>query len=129
MRVTFNVIKRKALKKAIQKHYNHYTAATALYNAALYDHKFELIEHALTYHMNMMNDLKELFKLLEPIEERVDLLDIENWFFKTRDERLILDNYYALQELRELYKEIERQYYTLKTFGLSLTEGDENDSH
>lgn len=129
MKVTFNVIKRKALKKAIQEYYDQYTAATALYNATLYDHQFELIEHALTYHMNMMNDLKESFKILEPIEDRVDLLDIENWFFKTRDERLILDNYYALQELRELYKEIERQYYTLKTFGLSLTEGDENDSH
>ena len=112
------VIKRKALKKGIQEYYDHYIVATEMYNLVLYDKHFELMENALTYHMNIMNDLKNTFKLLEPIEESVDLVGIENCIFKTRTERLILDNYYALQDLRELYKEVEQQFYTLKTASL-----------
>ena len=112
------VIKRKALKKGVQDYYDHYIVATEMYNLVLYDKRFELLENALTYHMNIMNDLKNTFKLLEPIEESVDLVGIENCIFKTRTERLILDNYYALQELRDLYKEVEHQFYTLKTASL-----------
>ena len=119
------VIKRKALKKGIQEYYDHYIVATEMYNLVLYDKRFELMENALTYHMNIMNDLKNTFKILEPIEESVDLVGIENCIFKTRTERLILDNYYALQELRELYKEVEHQFYTLKT---AVLIGDDNDS-
>ena len=120
------VIKRKALKKGVQEYYDHYIVATEMYNLVLYDKRFELMENALTYHMNILNDLKNTFKLLEPIEESVDLLGIENCIFKTRTERLILDNYYALQELRDLYKEVEHQYYTLKT--TSMMECDDNDT-
>ena len=120
------VIKRKALKKGIQEYYDHYIVATEMYNLVLYDKRFELMENALTYHMNILNDLKNTFKLLEPIEESVDLVGIENCIFKTRTERLILDNYYALQELRELYKEVEHQFYTLKT---AVLIGDDNDSN
>lgn len=120
------VIKRKALKKGIQEYYDHYTVATEMYNLVLYEHRFEMAENALTYHMNILNDLRKTFKLLEPIEESVDLLGIENCIFKTRTERLILDNYYALQELRELYKEVEQQFYTLKTASLM---GDDIDSN
>ena len=120
------VIKRKALKKGIQEYYDHYIVATEMYNLVLYDHRFEMAENALTYHMNILNDLKNTFKLLEPIEESVDLLAIENCIFKTRTERLILDNYYALQELRELYKEVEQQFYTLKT---AVLMGDDNDTN
>ena len=120
------VIKRKALKKGIQEYYDHYIVATEMYNLVLYDKHFELMENALTYHMNIMNDLKNTFKLLEPIEESVDLVGIENCIFKTRTERLILDNYYALQDLRELYKEVEQQFYTLKT--ASLMADDDNDT-
>ena len=119
------VIKRKALKKGIQEYYDHYIVATEMYNLVLYDKRFELMENALTYHMNILNDLKNTFKLLEPIEESVDLVGIENCIFKTRTERLILDNYYALQELRDLYKEVEHQFYTLKTASLM---GDDIDS-
>ena len=119
------VIKRKALKKGIQEYYDHYIVATEMYNLVLHDKRFELMENALTYHMNILNDLKNTFKLLEPIEESGDLVGIENCIFKTRTERLILDNYYALQELRELYKEVEHQFYTLKTASLM---GDDNDS-
>ena len=119
------VIKRKALKKGVQEYYDHYIVATEMYNLVLYDKRFELMENALTYHMNILNDLKSTFKLLEPIEESVDIIGIENCIFKTKTERLILDNYYALQDLRELYKEVEQQFYTLKTVSLM---GDDNDT-
>ena len=120
------VIKRKALKQGVQEYYDHYIVATEMYNLVLYDKRFELLENALTYHMNIMNDLKNTFKLLEPIEESVDLLGIEKCIFKTRTERLILDNYYALQDIRELYKEVEQQFYTLKT--AALMGCDDNDT-
>ena len=119
------VIKRKALKKGVQEYYDYYFVATEMYNLVLYDHHYEMLENALTYHMNIMNDLKKTFKLLEPIEESVDLMGIEKCIFKTRTERLIIDNYYALQDLKELYKELEQQFYTLKTAALI---GDDNDS-
>ena len=119
-----SVIKRKELKKGVQEYYDHYTVATELYNDVLYDHQFEGIEMALTYHMNLMNDLKKTFQLLEPIEESIDLLGLENCIFKTRTERLVLDNYYALQDLRKLYQEVEQQYYTLKTY--DIMKGEDN---
>ena len=120
------VIKRKALKKGVQEYYDHYIVATEMYNLVLYDNRFELMENALTYHMNILNDLKNTFKLLEPIEESVDIIGLEKCIFKTKTERLILDNYYALQDLRELYKEVEHQFYTLKTASLM---GDDNDTN
>ena len=123
----FKVIKRKALKQGVQEYYDNYVVATELYNEALYNNRFELIENALTYHMNVMNDLKKTFTLLEPIEESIDIIGLEKCIFKTKTERLVLDNYYALQDLRELYKQLEHQYYTLKTS--SLMRDDENDSY
>ena len=114
----FKVIKRKALKQGVQEYYDNYVVATELYNEALYGDRFELIENALTYHMNVMNDLKKTFKVLEPIEESIDIIGLEKCIFKTKTERLVLDNYYALQDLRELYKQLEHQYYTLKTSSL-----------
>ena len=121
------VIKRKALKQGIQQYYDHYIVATEMYNLVLYDKHFEMLENALTYHMNIMNDLKKTFKLIEPIEESIDLIGLEKCIFKTKTERLVLDNYYALQDLRELYKELEQQFYTLKTF--SLMDSDTNDTN
>lgn len=118
------VIKRKALKKGVQEYYDHYTVATELYNEVLYNHQFEGIETALTYHMNIMNDLNETFKLLEPLEESIDMIGLEKCIFKTRTERLVLDNYYALQDLRKLYQEVEQQYYTLKTASLMSDDND-----
>ena len=120
------VIKRKALKQGMQEYYDHYIVATEMYNLVLYDHHYEMLENALTYHMNIMNDLKKTFTLIEPLEESIDLIGLEKCIFKTKTERLVLDNYYALQDLRELYKELEHQYYTLKT--ASLTVDDDNDS-
>ena len=126
MSQTVNVIKRKALKQGVQEYYDYYIVATEMYNLVLYDRHYEMVENALTYHMNIMSDLKKTFALLEPIEESVDIIGIENCIFKTKTERLILDNYYALQELRELYKEVEQQFYTLKS--ASLMVDDDNDT-
>ena len=126
MSQTVKAIKRKALKQGVQEYYDHYIVATEMYNLVLYDNHYEMMENALTYHMNIMNDLKKTFTLLEPIEESVDIIGLENCIFKTRTERLILDNYYALQDLRELYKEVEHQFYTLKS--ASLMVDDDNDT-
>ena len=123
----FKVIKLKALKQGVQKYYDNYVVATELYNEALYNNRFELIENALAYHMNVMNDLKKTFTLLEPIEESIDIIGLEKCIFKTKTERLVLENYYALQDLRELYKQLEYQYYTLKTS--SLMRDDNNDTN
>lgn len=127
MRQTFTVIKKKSLTQAMQQYYDHYIVATGMYNLVLYEHNFEMIERALTYHMNIMNDLNETFKLLEPLEESIDMIGLEKCIFKTRTERLALDNYYALQEMRDLYKEVEQQFYTLKTVGMMGV--DDNDTH
>ena len=126
MSQSVKAIRRKALKQGVQEYYDHYIVATEMYNLVLYDHHYEMIENALTYHMNIMNDLKKTFSLLEPIEESVDIIGIENCIFKTRTERLILDNYYALQDLRELYKELEQQFYTLKTASIMSDDNDTN---
>ena len=126
MSQSVKAIRRKALKQGVQEYYDHYIIATEMYNLVLYDHHFEMMENALTYHMNIMNDLKNTFSLLEPIEESVDFIGIENCIFKTKTERLILDNYYALQDLRELYKELEQQFYTLKTASIMSDDNDTN---
>lgn len=110
------IIKKKELKRGIQQYYNSYCVATDLYNAVLYDDEYELIEHALIYHYTLMKDLKRTFDILEPIEESIDLIELEKCIFKTKNERLILENYYALQDLRQLYKEIEQQYFTLRSW-------------
>ena len=120
------VIKRKALKRGMQEYYDHYIIATELYNFVMYENHFEAIENALTYHMNVMNDLKKTFTLLEPIEESIDLIGLEKCIFKTKAERLVLDNYYALQDLRKLYQEVEHQFYTLKTASL-MSDTDDKD--
>ena len=127
MNQSVKAIKRKALKQGIQQYYDHYIVATELYNLVLYDKHYEMMENALSYHMNIMNDLKKTFTLLEPIEESVDIIGLENCIFKTKTERLILDNYYALQELRELYQEVEKQFYTLKTASLMDSDTDDTD--
>ena len=125
MSQSVKAIRRKALKQGVQEYYDHYIIATEMYNLVLYDHHYEMMENALTYHMNIMNDLKSTFTLLEPIEESVDIIGIENCIFKTKTERLILDNYYALQDLRELYKELENQFYTLKAAALMVDDNDD----
>lgn len=125
MSQNFTVFKKKALKQRMQQYYDHYIVATEMYNLVLYDNHFEMLEQALTYHMNIMNDLKETFKMIESLEESIDMIGLEKCIFKTKSERLALDNYYALLDLRELYKEVEHQFYTLKTATLL---GDDRDT-
>lgn len=125
MSQNFTVFKKKALKQRMQQYYDHYIVATEMYNLVLYDNHFEMLEQALTYHMNIMNDLKDTFKMIEPLEESIDMIGLEKCIFKTKLERLALDNYYALLDLRELYKEVEHQFYTLKTATLL---GDDHDT-
>lgn len=122
----FTVFKKKSLIQMMQQYYDLYIVATEMYNLVLYEHHFEMLERALTYHMDIMNRLNETFKLLEPLEESIDMIGLEKCIFKTRTERLALDNYYALQELRDLYKEVEHQFYTLKT--ASMMGDDSNDT-
>ena len=124
---TVTVIKMKALKRGVQEYYDSYCVATDLYNSVLYDDEYELLEHTLKYHYTLMNDLQRTFDILEPIEESIDLIGLEKCIFKTKNERLILENYYALQDLKELYKEVEQQYYTLRTWDAMDKEGKLND--
>ena len=121
------VIKMKALKRGVQQYYDSYCVATDLYNSVLYDDEYELLEHTLKYHYTLMRDLQRTFEILEPIEESIDLIGLEKCIFKTKNERLILENYYALQDLRELYKEVEQQYYTLRAWDSMDKEGELND--
>ena len=127
MSQSVKAIRRKALKQGVQEYYDHYIVATEMYNLVLYEHHYEMMENALTYHMNIMNDLKKTFTMLEPIEESVDIIGLEKCIFKTKTERLILDNYYALQDLRELYKELEQQFYTLKSALLMVDDDNDTD--
>lgn len=123
----FEVFKKKSLIQMMQQYYDLYIVATEMYNLVLYEHHFEMLERALTYHMDIMNRLNETFKLLEPLEESIDMIGLEKCIFKTRTERLALDNYYALQELRDLYKEVEQQFYTLKTVGMMGVDANDTD--
>ena len=124
---TVTVIKKKALKQGVQEYYDSYCIATDLYNSVLYDDEYELLEHTLKYHYTLMVDLQRTFDILEPIEESIDLIGLEKCIFKTKNERLILENYYALQDLKELYKEVEQQYYTLRTWDAMDKEVELND--
>lgn len=123
------LIKKKSLKQAIQQYYDCYCVATDLYNAVLYEDEYEMIEHTLHYHYKLMKDLQKTFGILEPIEESIDLIGLEKCIFKTKNERLILENYYALQDLRELYKEVEHQYYTLRAWDGMDKEAKDNDNN
>jgi hypothetical protein len=119
MSIKVTVIKKKSLKRGVQEYYDSYCVATDLYNSVLYDKQYELMEHTINYHHNLITDLQKTFSILEPIEESIDLIGLDKYIFKTKNERLILENYYALQDLRELYKEVVNQYYTLRTWDIA----------
>ena len=88
---------------------------------------FKPLNLKVSFSKQSMNDLKKTFSLIEPLEESIDLIGLEKCIFKTKTERLVLDNYYALQDLRELYKELEQQYYTLKTASLMVDDDNVTD--
>ena len=121
-------IKFKALKKGRQEYFDHYLVATDLYNSVIYDDKYELLEHTLQYHYNFMNDLNQSFSLLEDVANYVETTKLESVIFKTKHERLAMENYYFYQDMKELYQLVEQQYFTLKTYGIMKGE-DEHDSN
>ena len=125
---TLTCIKMKALKKGRQDYFDHYLVATNLYNSVIYDDKYELLEHTLQYHYNFMKDLNQSFGLLEEIVDYVDNTRLESIVFKTKHERLLMENYYFYQDMKELYQLVEQQYYALKTYGIMKGE-DDNDTN
>ena len=124
---TLTCIKMKALKKGRQDYFDHYLVATDLYNSVIYDDKYELLEHTLQYHYNFMKDLNKTFGLLEGVLDYVDNTQLESVVFKTKYERLLMENYYFYHDMMELYDLVENQYFTLKTYGIMKGE-DDNDT-
>ena len=120
-------IKFKALKKGRQDYFDHYLVATDLYSSVLYDDKYELLEHTLQYHYNFMEDLIKSLSLLEDVVDYVETTKLESVVFKTKHERLVMENYYFYQDMKELYELVEQQYFTLKTYGIMKGE-DDNDT-
>ena len=124
MNDTVTCIKMKALKKGRQDYFDHYLVATDLYNSVIYDDKYELLEHTLQYHYNFLKDLNQSFGLLEEVVDYVDNTKLESVVFKTKHERLLMENYYFYQDMKELYQLVEQQYFTLKTYGIMKGEDD-----
>ena len=122
---TVTCIKMKALKKGRQDYFDHYLVATDLYNEVMYNNQFELLEHTLQYHYNFMEDLNKSFGLLEDVVDYVETTQLETIVFKTKHERLAMENYYFYKDMKELYELVEQQYFTLKTYG--IMKGDDSD--
>lgn len=122
---TVTCIKMKALKKGRQQYFDDYRVATDLYNDVIYHDSYDLLEHTLRYHYNFMKDLNKTFGLLEDVVDYVETTQLESVVFKTKNERLAMENYYFYQDMKELYALVEQQYYALKTYG--IMKGD--DSH
>ena len=126
MSETVTCIKFKALKKGRQDYFDHYLVATDLYNSVIYGDKYELLEHTLQYHYNFIKDLNNSFGLLEEVVDYVETTKLESVVFKTKHERLVMENYYFYQDMKELYELVEQQYFTLKTYAIVKGE-DDND--
>ena len=120
---TVTCIKMKALKKGRQEYFDHYLVATDLYNEVMYNHQVELLEHTLTYHYNFMKDLNKSFGLLEDVVDYVETTQLESVVFKTKHERLAMENYYFYKDMKELYSLVEYQYFALKTYGMMKEDG------
>ena len=121
---TVTCIKMKALKKGRQEYFDHYLVATDLYNSVIYDDMYELLEHTLQYHYNFLKDLNQSLSLLEGVVDYVETTELESVVFKTKHERLAMENYYFCQDMKELYELVEQQYFTLKTYGIMKGEDD-----
>lgn len=119
-----DVVKRKVLKQVRNEYFDHFTIACHYYNDFMYHNKFELYEDTLTYIAFVMKDLKQTFEALDSISDLVESFDLENQPFKTKSERLILDNHYFNQDMHQLYQELETMFYAVKVKG-AMTD-DEN---
>ena len=122
---TVTCIKMKALKKGRQDYFDHYLVAADLYNEVMYNNQFELLEHTLQYHYNFMEDLNKSFGLLEDVVDYVETTQLESIVFKTKHERLAMENYYFYKDMKELYDLVEQQFFALKTYG--IMKGDDSD--
>ena len=122
---TLTCIKMKALKKGRQDYFDNYLIATDLYNEVMYNDKYELLEHTLTYHYNFIKDLNKSFGLLEDVVDYVENTHLESVVFKTKHERLLMENYYFYKDMQELYQLVEQQYFALKTYG--IMKGEDSD--
>ena len=118
MNESITCIKFKALKKGRQDYFDHYLVATDLYNSVIYDGKYELLEHTLQYHYNFIKDLNKSLSLLEDVVNYVEMTKLESVIFETKHARLVMENYFFCQDMKELYELIEQQYFTLKTYGI-----------
>ena len=116
--------KMKTLKKVRQGYFDRYLVAAELYNRVIYDDKYELLEHTLQYHYDFTEDLNEALTLLEDVVDYVETTKLESVVFKTKHERLVMENYYFCQDMKELYELVEQQYFTLKTYGIMKGEDD-----
>ena len=124
---TVTCIKMKDLKKQRQLYFDHYSVATELYNIVIYGDKYEALEHTLQCHYSLMKKLTDSLTLLEAVVDYVEMTKLETVVFKTKDERLVMENYYFCQDMKELYELVEQQYFTLKTYGIMKGE-DDNDT-
>nr|DAU73813.1 MAG TPA: hypothetical protein [Caudoviricetes sp.] len=124
MSETVTCIKMKSLKKGRQECFDHYLVATDLYNSVIYDNNYELLAHTLQYHYDFMKYLNESLGLLEGVVDYVNNTQLESVMFKTKRERLVMENYYFCQDMKELYELVEHQYFTLKTYGIMKGEDD-----
>ena len=122
---TVTCIKMKALKKGRQDYFDYYLVATDLYNDVMYNDKYELLEHTIQYHYNFMKDLNKSFGLLEGVVDYVENTQLESVVFKTKYERLLMENYYFYKDMQELYQLVEQQYFALKTYG--IMKGEDSD--
>ena len=73
-----------------------------------------------------MTDLNKSLGLLEGVVDYVENTQLESIVFKTKHERLVMENYYFCQDMKELYELVEHQYFTLKTYGIMKGEDDDD---
>ena len=72
-----------------------------------------------------MKDLNKSFGLLEGVVDYVENTQLESVVFKTKHERLLMENYYFYKDMQELYQLVEQQYFALKTYG--IMKGEDSD--
>ena len=102
--------------KAIEKYLTHMLNKYSSDKDDLFDN------YLYFYHL-----LNKSLSLLEDVIDYVETTKLESVVFKTKHERLIMENYYFCQDMKELYELVEQQYFTLKTYGIMKGE-DDNDT-
>ena len=87
-----------------------------------------LLEYPIHKQFNdFMKDLNKSLGLLEDVVDYVEMTELESVMFKTKYERLVMENYYFCQDMNDLYELVEQQYFILKTYAVMKGE-DNNDT-